>query len=268
MTTRPINLPRQSGARQELKVKNLTKRFGGVTALDDVSFTVPAGELVAVIGPNGAGKSTLLEILSGGVRPDAGHVFLGDDELTRRTSPQIVVKGLVRSFQLNRIFPRMTVLENVMVGCHTRVHSSSLRSLFLLSSPGEAEMRDIAEECLGRVGMAGRGAELAGVLSYGQKRLLELARLLAAKPTVMVLDEPGAGLSRESLQRVHELLSEANDSGVTILLVEHRMPLVVGLSRRVIVLNEGRLLADGPTREVMNNEEVIVAYVGKSLHLT
>lgn len=248
-----------------LQLNNLTMTFGGVTALSDITLSVAKGDITGIIGPNGAGKTTLFNIVTGIYRQTTGRVSLEDRDITGRTPEQLAKHGMVRTFQNIELFGQMTVLENVMVGLHTKSRSGLLSCALKL--PGHLkEERHINEQAIKWMEFAGI-SDLADVtasnLPFGKGRLLEIARALALEPKILLMDEPAAGLnSRESLN-LAQLIRQIRDLGITVILVEHDMELVMDICDRIIVLNLGKKLAEGTPREIQENPEVIAAYLGE-----
>ena len=247
-----------------LEVDNVTLKFGGVTALDGVSFEIRKGEILGLIGPNGAGKTTCFNVMTGVYKPTSGEArFLGVS-LAGRKRFQITRLGIARTFQNIRLFSSMTVLENVLVG--TDAHSSVgvLRALFRtpLQRKEEAAAITRAQELLELVGIGGRGDELASNLSYGDQRRLEIARALATEPKLLCLDEPAAGFNPAEKEKLLALIRKVRDAGYTVLLVEHDMALVMGVTDRLVVLEFGRKIAEGAPAEIRENPAVIAAYLG------
>jgi len=248
-----------------LDVRGLACRFGGLQAVADLDFGVREGEIKAIIGPNGAGKTTLFNMISGVIAPSAGQILLSGESIDRLPSFQRARLGLSRTFQNLQIFKDMTILENVMVGRHTRSHCGTLQAVLRTSRSvsEEREIRDRSIELLARLGLSERADEPASSLSFGESKLLEIARALAASPRLLLLDEPAAGVSHNAALRVGELIRELNREGLTVLLVEHNMGLVMDISHSVLVLDHGRKIAEGPPVAVRNDPAVLAAYLGE-----
>ncbi|CAK0777795.1 branched chain amino acid/phenylalanine ABC transporter ATP binding subunit LivG [Azospirillaceae bacterium] len=249
-----------------LCVENLTKSFGGVCAIDDVSFNVKRGSISSIIGPNGAGKTTLLNLISGIYRPSSGRILLGGEAIERLPAHAPAGRGLARTFQNLQIFNNMTALENVMVGRHRLMDYSLSSALLRLPRLTRAE-RACRERCAELMEFVGCGAYLeadAASMPYGALKRLEIARALALEPTLLLLDEPAAGLNAAETAEVDDVIRKISGSGVTIVLIEHDMKMVMGISDYILVLDRGRKLAEGGPREVSANEMVIAAYLGAS----
>lgn len=248
-----------------LEVKNISKRFGGLQAVNDVSFCVEQGSIKAVIGPNGAGKTTLFNIVSGFLRPDTGLITYQGERINSRSPHEIAGKGLSRTFQHIRLFAHMTALENVMVGRHVKSRAGFIAGMLNLpwTWREEREIRGKALELMEFLGITSLADAVATSLSYGQQRAVELARALAGGPTMLLLDEPAAGLNMRETADVAKLISRIRGLGITVLIVEHDMSLVMNISDEIIVLSYGEKIADDAPRLVQTNPEVIRVYLGE-----
>ncbi|WP_158816644.1 ABC transporter ATP-binding protein [Methylocapsa sp. S129] len=248
-----------------LKVDDIGIAFGGVKAIDGVSFSVDAGQIFSIIGPNGAGKTTLFNVISGIYEANRGRVELSGENVTSFTPDALATRGLSRTFQNLQIFQRMTAVENVMVGRHLRERCNLFADLFRLPSVirQNRNTRDAALNFLGEVGLRGSADMLAGSLSYGACKRLEIARALAAEPNVLLLDEPAAGCNSVETEEIDRLIWRVAEKGIAVVLVEHDMKLVMKISHRILVLERGRLLIEGSPREVRDNPAVLEAYLGK-----
>ncbi|MES2206119.1 MAG: ABC transporter ATP-binding protein [Pseudomonadota bacterium] len=247
-----------------LEAKGLSKSFGGIHAVSAVDLYVPEKSIIAVIGPNGAGKTTFFNMVTGVYSPDAGSLVLDGESLLNTSADQIALKGIARTFQTIRIFRGMTVLENVLVSQAMRV-PHGLSAIFRTAAYCRKEQAAInfAFECLERVGLGGVSQEIASCLSYGQQRCLEIARALALKPRVLLLDEPAAGMNaQEKAVVIHLVKVLKEELGISIVLIEHDMEMVAKLADRVTVLHHGQVLAEGEPAEISRHPDVIAAYLG------
>ena len=248
------------------EAKAVKKRFGGLVAVNEVSLSVDERSIVSVIGPNGAGKTTFFNIVTGIYEPDEGTITLGGQSLVGLRPDQIAAFGITRTFQNIRLFNNMTVLENVLVGMHTRLHASIWQ--IVLHGPGfRREERKATErglELLEFVGLQHRADDLARSLAYGEQRRLEIGRALASEPKLILLDEPAAGMNPQETEDATDLILRLRDQlGITVVLIEHDMSLVMEISERIAVLDYGRMIAEGTPLEVRHNPRVIEAYLGQ-----
>ncbi|HNW87975.1 MAG TPA: ABC transporter ATP-binding protein [Candidatus Limiplasma sp.] len=248
-----------------LDVKGLTKTFGGLTAINHVDFTMEEHQIVSVIGPNGAGKTTFFNMISGYYPVDSGTIMFNGHSLTKLTPEKVAAFKIARTFQNIRLFQNMLVAENILVGCYMEMKANIADVVFRSGRMRREEQAayDKVVRLLDYVGLSGKEGELARNLSYGQQRRLEIARALAIEPKLLLLDEPAAGLNPKETEEMKQfILQLRTDMNTTILLIEHDMKLVMGLSDKITVLNYGEKIADGTPDEIRNNENVIKAYLG------
>jgi branched-chain amino acid transport system ATP-binding protein len=259
-------MPGHEGEGRGLTAVDVVKRFGGVAAVDGVSLSVKGGEIVGLIGPNGAGKTTMFNILAGSLKPSSGRILIGGSPAERLAADRRIGLGLGRTFQIPRPFPEMTLVENVMLG---RQHQAGEHILPNWLRPGrvareERSTFDKAMALLDFVTLAAMAREKARILSGGQRKLLELARILMAEPSIILLDEPAAGVNPSLVEVISERILEINRSGTTFLVIEHNMDLVAKLCGRVLVMATGRLLCEGTPAEIARDLRVAEAYLGGS----
>ena len=250
-----------------LRVETLTKKFGGLNAVDDLSFDIQPGAVHSIIGPNGAGKTTLLNLLTGVYQPSAGKIFFEEHDLTGRAPHEYAGHGLARTFQNLQVFFNMSALENVMVGRYMHERCGLVSTLLRGPSLKRAEQlcREEASELMRYVGLQDYLSAAADAMPYGALKRLEIARALATKPKLILLDEPAAGLNPTEAQELEHLIGRLTERGVTVVLVEHNMRLVMGVSDHILVLDYGRKLAEGPAQAIRNDPKVIEAYLGSSV---
>lgn len=247
-----------------LKVERLTKQFGGVLAVNDVSFNVKKGEIFAVIGPNGAGKTTLFNMITGVLPSSSGNVFFNEKRITSLKPYQIAKVGITRTFQNLEVFSNMSVIENVMTGAHLTMSTNMFTAGFRLPMVVNEERKIMkkAMECLELVGIADSAYELSVNLPYGNQRLLEIARAAASNPKLILLDEPMAGLNSEESRQLVDVILKMREEGMTFIFVEHDMETVMSISDRLVVLDNGVKIGEGTPEEIYQNEKVVAAYLG------
>src|SRR6185312_322529 len=251
-----------------LETRGLVKRFGGITAINELEFSMMPGQIVAIIGPNGSGKSTFFNLVTGLDRPDSGKIMFMGEDITGQPSHKVVQRGIARTFQNLRVFPNMTVLENVLVGVHSRMHGNAITAV--LRTPGvrheEKAVRDWAFEIITIFGnrLMPRINHMAHSLSYANRRRTEISRAIASQPKLLLLDEPTAGMNPAETLELAQQLRSLKEMGLTILLIEHKLNVVNDIADKVIVLDHGEKIAEGSAEEVHQNDEVIRAYLGRT----
>jgi branched-chain amino acid transport system ATP-binding protein len=249
-----------------LSVDSLTMRFGGLVAVDNLSFSVEPGEIRGLIGPNGAGKTTTFNVISGFYAPTSGAIHYAGQNISGKKVSAIAAMGLVRTFQISTLFQEFSLLDNVLVGCHLTQKPTLLGSVLGTDGGNRRAAQERAEEILEFFDLADRRHDLAAELPHGLQRALGIAVALAADPKVLLLDEPFTGMNQEETRQMMELMRGIQDKGITLLLVEHDMQAVMGLCDKITVLNFGRLLVEGTPEEIRSDPEVIEAYLGAPHH--
>ncbi len=247
-----------------LEVKNLTRSFGGLTALSNVDFHVNDGEIVSLIGPNGAGKTTFFNCVTGIYAPTSGSLTLNGENISGLRPSRVAWKGISRTFQNIRLFPGMTATENVMAGCHSRTNTGPIGAILKTRKCRDEEKRieEKAHHLLRFIGLSSKANTMAGNLAYGDQRRLEIARALATEPKLLLLDEPAAGMNPQETEGLKSLILKIRDNGISVFLIEHHMKVVMTISDRVVVLDHGEKLAEGTPVEIQNNPDVVRAYLG------
>ncbi len=248
-----------------LEIKGMSRAFGGLRAVDGVSFNVKQNAIKAVIGPNGAGKTTLFNLIAGSLEPDSGEAYIGGSPIHNLPPYRIARQGISRTFQNIKLFSHMTVLENVMIGRHIRSHAGLMQAMLHLprSRREEREIRERSMELLVMMGIGDLAEQEATSLAFGKQRIVEIARALATEPSLLLLDEPAAGLNIYETAQISEMIMKIRERGVTILVIEHDMSLVMNISDEIVVLSSGKKIAEGVPADIQRNQEVIRVYLGE-----
>ncbi len=247
-----------------LRLENLTKKFGGLTAVNNVSFESGQGSIVGLIGPNGAGKTTVFNLITGNYQPNEGNIIFDGQPIAGLLTHKIVSMGIARTFQTIRLFKNLSALENVLAGCHCRMKSGIFGGMFRTPAQ-KREEREALEQALAELDFVGLGEQadvLSSNLSYGNQRLLEIARALATRPRLLILDEPAGGMNEQETDSLIRLIRRTQDRGITVLLIEHDMGLVMEVCEKLVVIEYGGKIAEGTPDEIKENPRVIEAYLG------
>lgn len=247
-----------------LQLDHLTLKFGGLVAVNDVSFEIPQGCIFGLIGPNGAGKTTCFNLITGVYKPTSGTILLNNNEIQGKAPHKISEMGISRTYQNINLFKKMSVIENVMVGCHTKSKSGLMSSMFRTPAQRKEErkIRDKSQSILEFMELGDKSSLLANSLSYGEQRRLEISRALASEPSLLLLDEPAAGMNETEKEELMYMIQKISKKGITVLLVEHDMTLVMNVTHQICVLDFGKKIGFGTPTEIQNNQEVINAYLG------